>query len=795
MPLARLVRRRLLAAPAVLACLTFAACGGGDTLRVIQHVKSVEINPSTDTVDVGTTRTLQARVVPDNPDAEAPPNLSSITWTSSDTSRLTISAAGSAVTVSGKAAGSVTLTARSVADPNVAATAQIVVTPRPAITLAVVPAAVSPVGGQTGADVTLTRVGRVTSPVDVTVEDLPNGVTPTVTPATLSGGVTTAHVTLAVAGAATPGDFPLTVRGKTQGVSDATAPLMLRVPGFSLALPTSTISVSRGLSGGSTARVAGVGGFAIPVALSLDPAPPGISATLSRSTGAAGDTVRISARVDSTMGAGTYPLTLRGKANGFADQIARLTIAVPPPVAARLVVTAGDNQVAAGNTPTPIQPAVRVVDANNFPVPNVTVDFRVTGGAGSVTTRTDISDANGIAQTTWTLGPSGPNTLVASVPSVPAVPAVTFRATASTGLTSIVLGDAFSCGINSSRQVVCWGDNTYGQLGDGTRTSRGVPRTAGTSAQFTQLVAGASHVCGLTTNASNQVYCWGRNVGGALGLGDTQDRLLPTPIQGTTLAKLSALAAGTDFTCGLTVATGQAYCWGVNTDGQLGDGTTTNRTRPVTVSGGATFSAIAAGGAHTCGTTTAGATLCWGRNADGQLGDSTTAAQGRPTLVKGGQSFVSLSLGLAHSCAVTNAGQAYCWGNNASGQLGDGTTTSRLTPALVATNQLLSRIGTHSGHTCAVTSTSGALCWGANADGQLGDGGTAPHATPAAVTGGLLFTTVDVGASHSCGIAGGIGYCWGKNASGQLGDNSTTSRVQPMPIALGVLGNVRVPDR
>ena len=159
--------------------------------------------------------------------------------------------------------------------------------------------------------------------------------------------------------------------------------------------------------------------------------------------------------------------------------------------------------------------------------------------------------------------------------------------------------------------------------------------------------------------------------------------LIPALVSGG--LSFASVSAGDRQTCGLTAAS-EAYCWGYNYAGQLGDGTTTTRLTPTLVSGGLSFASVSQAvlNDYACGVETAGAAYCWGWNGNGQLGDGTTTQRLIPTLVSGGLSFASLSQGTFHVCALTPAGDAYCWGNNSSGQLGnDGATPQSMTPVPV----------------------------------------------------------------------------------------------------------------
>ncbi len=251
----------------------------------------------------------------------------------------------------------------------------------------------------------------------------------------------------------------------------------------------------------------------------------------------------------------------------------------------------------------------------------------------------------------------------------------------------------------------------------------------------------------------------------------------------------ASISAGNAVTCALT-PTGAAYCWGANTLGELGDGTTEYRSTPTPVAGAHVFTSLATGRDHVCAVDSAGAAYCWGYNASGQLGDGSTANRTSPTAVSGGLVFLEVAPGMRHSCGVATSGAAYCWGSNAYGQLGDGTTTDRLTPALVAGGIAFQSIATGGMHSCGLTGSGTTYCWGRNDFGQLGDSSTSGRLTPVRVAGGLTFQSLTLGDYHSCGVtAAGLGYCWGEYCCGQLGVGvvlQNDSVITPRPIVGGL---------
>ena len=293
------------------------------------------------------------------------------------------------------------------------------------------------------------------------------------------------------------------------------------------------------------------------------------------------------------------------------------------------------------------------------------------------------------------------------------------------------------------------------------------------------VAAGGRHSCVLE---SGTALCWGANESGQLGDGQFEPRSTPEPISGD-LEFVSLAAGGLAHTCGIT-RSGDAYCWGSDEHGQLGDATTTSRSAPVRVAGSLNFRVIRTGLAHTCGLTTSGYIACWGRNSKGQVGDNTTANRSSPLLLDARVRFISVTAGFNHSCGIATDGSAYCWGDNAMGQLGDGSRTPRLSPQAVAGSLRFSSIAAGAGHTCAVTESGDAYCWGRNDGGQLGVGDQIDRTTPTRVATTTRFASVTSGSVHSCGrTSSGVVYCWGRNTYGQLGDGTTTNRPAPVRVA------------
>jgi alpha-tubulin suppressor-like RCC1 family protein len=341
-----------------------------------------------------------------------------------------------------------------------------------------------------------------------------------------------------------------------------------------------------------------------------------------------------------------------------------------------------------------------------------------------------------------------------------------------------------TCGITSDNRAYCWGRNSDGQLGDGTTTQRLTPVAVAGTLRFHQISAGYSSTCGVTTD--HRAYCWGTNGRGELGDGTTTPRLTPVPVAGG--HQFRQVATTFEHTCGVSYPDNKAYCWGWNSEGQIGDGTRstlTGQLTPVAVAGTLSFRQVSAGNLHTCGVTTDNRAFCWGLNRYGQVGDSSTAwRRVRPTRVAGMRQFRQVDAGRYYTCAVTTGNRAFCWGYGLFGQLGNGKTGPSRWPKAVSGGLSFERVTAGAFHACGETTLNRAYCWGNNGTGQLGDGTTIDHPTPVAVIGGHSFSQVSAGGSHTCGrTSGAVAYCWGRGFSGQLGNGSATSSSTPVPAA------------
>lgn len=363
----------------------------------------------------------------------------------------------------------------------------------------------------------------------------------------------------------------------------------------------------------------------------------------------------------------------------------------------------------------------------------------------------------------------------------------------------------FTCGVTSTNKLKCWGRNVQGELGIGSTVMSRVPVEVDAANTYSKVYAGGGHLngpnpsaCGLRVNG--QLYCWGSNNG---QLANGFPIAIGTQVYIDAGTQYSKVCVGGSNTCGITTA-GILKCWGVNNKGQVGDGTNDTRYSPVIIDAGVTYKEISISAStqtssrdsHACGITTAGVLKCWGNNASYRLGDGTTTNKNKPVVIDSGVTYSKVSVGHASSCAITATGELKCWGLNNSGQLGDGTATTRTLPKVIDAGTTYSAVATSEGyntgkaHTCGITTAGVLKCWGDNSHGQLGNGSTSNSSVPVVVDAGVTYSKISVGAAFlwgfTCGITtGGELKCWGGNGHGGLGDGTTVQKNSPVLIDSG----------
>jgi alpha-tubulin suppressor-like RCC1 family protein len=381
---------------------------------------------------------------------------------------------------------------------------------------------------------------------------------------------------------------------------------------------------------------------------------------------------------------------------------------------------------------------------------------------------------------------------------------------------TIGIGDAHTCVATLFDTVWCWGANGSGQLGDGSTADSALPVQAGPDSALKDkyplaVAAGRAHTCvlALTEYLETALYCWGDNAQGQLGDSSLTPR--SSPVQVAALAY--RVAVGQDHTC-IVTQDRTVSCWGRNDAGQLGIGAlSAAESTPQEVPGLTDIVDISAGDDDTCAVDGDGNAWCWGSDSHGQLGDGGGAGtpQTSPvpvSMTDADNGFLRIDVGARHVCAVADGGdealsQLYCWGDDSAGQLGNGGTAADASEptAVSSVGQEFITVAAGGDASCATTVTGAGYCWGDNGDGRLGVGDSTDRSTPTALDGGAISSSpitefffgyagamlldVNVGAGHGCAATVEQGfYCWGSNTAGQLGDGGTDDADAPTATAL-----------
>jgi alpha-tubulin suppressor-like RCC1 family protein len=362
------------------------------------------------------------------------------------------------------------------------------------------------------------------------------------------------------------------------------------------------------------------------------------------------------------------------------------------------------------------------------------------------------------------------------------------------GVTSLASVHAHACHV-ADGQLFCWGEGAGGRLGVGDVRNRSAPARVGSFNDWLQVATGESHSCAVSS--PGLVYCWGSSDSAQLGVGDTDERRQPAALP---FAKLVREVACGGTSCCAIDSDAELWCWGDNLEGKPGqddlygspDVMSPLRVR---VAQGTRWRTLAIGQGHVCAIQDDGSLWCWGRNTNGQLGIGLEPGQTRvPGRVGSDSDWIAIAAGQHHSCGVRDDGSLWCWGENAFFELAapDAAMTYPQPREIGAAIEWAS-VAAGWFHTCAIARDARLFCWGRAIEGQLGqempiegqlvDLEGVPLAEPGLVVVPVGWRRVVNGNFHSCGIdVGGATLCWGDNSAGQLGVGDDMRRPVPSPV-------------
>lgn len=361
------------------------------------------------------------------------------------------------------------------------------------------------------------------------------------------------------------------------------------------------------------------------------------------------------------------------------------------------------------------------------------------------------------------------------------------------GWIAVSVASGHTCALHSTGNAYCWGDNVVGMIGDGTTTLTSVPTAVVMPAgvRFTAVATATRSSCGLAENGD--AYCWGDNVNNGIGSATAIKSLTPLKVDAPSGVTFRQLAAGSAHVCALAT-NGDAYCWGLNSQGALGSGTTGNSPIPIRVAAanGISFTSIASSGNAVCAIAVGGAVYCWGFNDSGQLGNGNAETSRVPVaalLPSGARTLISAGTGF-HFCAITPTDALFCWGRNIGGQFGNGAKDfENNTPVAITLPANFKPIGGGAGSssTCLVNSSYQVYCIGSGTRGQLGTGNTAESLVPARVLTpeSSRHDIVRAASSTACALSlTGQIHCWGAGTSGQIGNGERNDASTPVSVVV-----------
>lgn len=402
-----------------------------------------------------------------------------------------------------------------------------------------------------------------------------------------------------------------------------------------------------------------------------------------------------------------------------------------------------------------------------------TLRYTLNGSAPTATSA--VVPANGIVAGNFTLKVGAWKS--GATPS--AISTSSYEVTGALTTPKIAAGATHTLAVRADGAFWSWGDNGWGQLGDGSMTQRTLPVIVNGISGATHSGSGDYHSFAIRSDGS--LLAWGSNQYGQLGLGSTVQQSLP--LQVTSMSGVAAVVGGNAHSIA-RLANGSVWAWGQNNEGQVGDGTTTQRTSPVQLTSLSNITDISAGYRSSAAVDTIGTVWTWGSNTNGQLGLGDTVSRISPTQVTALGPVDAMAWGSYHVLALMADGTVKAWGSNMSGQLGDNSLTQRTSPVAVTGLVDVTAVSAGASHSLALDENGTVWAWGSNAVGQVGDGTGVNRSTPVVVQGLPPIVAIAAGDTHSVALAAdGAVWAWGKNTNGQLGDGTTTNRLAPVPIA------------